>query len=378
MTLIPEGKRDMLKRIYINNFRCFSNFELETDAMNLFLGPNGVGKSTIFDVLRKLRHFINADEKIATLFSPQDLTHWDKSLKQAFELEIRGNGGIYKYELAIEHNEIRPSTRVHCERLWFDNKPLLNFEDGKARIFGDDHSEGPTYPFDSFNSLISSLPPRHDNTRLTWFRERMSRFIIVQLNPMMMPGTSNREESQLDVRAENFVSWYRHISQNQGTTADIASDLKELMEGFRYFRFAKTGEEQHLLHLYFSKEKDGRDGIEYRFDKISDGQRALIALYSIIHHAKYQDYTLCIDEPENFLALPEIQPWLTRLWDLCSDSDLQALLISHHPEYINYLASSAGWWFYRGSNLPVRVKRITEDEEGVPISELVARGWIDE
>ena len=80
--------------------------------------------------------------------------------------------------------------------------------------------------------------------------------------------------TQLDAGAENFVSWYRHISHNQGSTADIASDLKELMEGFRYFRFAKMGE-QHLLRLYLSDEKHGRDGVEYRSDKLSDGQRAL-------------------------------------------------------------------------------------------------------
>jgi len=368
----------MLKRIYIHNFRCFSNFELSVDAISLFLGPNGSGKSTVFDALRKLRQFINADKKVAALFTPDDLTHWDKSPKQAFELEIQGNGGTYKYELAIAHDEMREHSWVDHERLWFDKSLLLNFEGGEARFFNDDHSKGPTYPSEPFSSLLSSLPPRRDNTRLTWFRERMRRFIIVQLNPMMMSGTSAREESELNPGAENFVSWYRHISHNQGTIAEIASEIKELMAGFRYFRFAKVGERQHLLHVCFSKETDGRDGVEYRFDRLSDGQRALIALYSMIHHAKSQDYTLCMDEPENFLALPEIQPWIIRLWDICNDNDLQALLISHHPEYINYLASSAGWWFYRDSNMPVRVRRITEEEDGVSVSELVARGWIDE
>ncbi len=368
----------MLKKIYINNFRCYSNFELIIDPVNLFLGPNGTGKSTVFDVLRKLRIFISGDKKVTSLFKPDDLAHWDKSLKQAFEFEIQGNGGLYKYELAIDHGNVKQVAQVEYERLWFDNKPLLNYESGEVRLFHDDHSQGPAYPFELFNSLIASVPPRHDNTRLTWFREHMKQIIVVQINPMMMTGASSQEESQLNAGMENFVSWYRCISQNQGTSADISSDLKELMQGFRYFRFVKVGEQQHVLNLYFSKENQGSDGIEYRFDKLSDGQRVLIALYSLIHHAKYEKCILCIDEPENFLALPEIQPWLAKLWDFCNDGDIQAILISHHPEYINYLASSAGWWFYRESNMPVRVKRITDDDSGVPISELVARGWIDE
>ncbi len=35
----------MIKRIYIDNFRCFSNFELRPDRVNLLFGVNGSGKS---------------------------------------------------------------------------------------------------------------------------------------------------------------------------------------------------------------------------------------------------------------------------------------------------------------------------------------------
>ncbi|MCU0541547.1 MAG: AAA family ATPase [Oscillatoriaceae cyanobacterium Prado104] len=51
----------MLKKIYVNNFRCLVNFELTADSLNLFLGSNGSGKTTVFEVLRKLKKFIAAD-----------------------------------------------------------------------------------------------------------------------------------------------------------------------------------------------------------------------------------------------------------------------------------------------------------------------------
>lgn len=82
------------------------------------------------------------------------------------------------------------------------------------------------------------------------------------------------------------------------------------------------------------------------------------------------------------MALPEIQPWLMRLYDICGEGQLQALLISHHPELIDYLlASPIGYWFERQSNASVRVKRISgevADNSGLPISELMARGWLNE
>jgi len=101
-------------------------------------------------------------------------------------------------------------------------------------------------------------------------------------------------------------------------------------------------------------------------------------MYKEKHHAQTNLYRQLQmpDEPKNFLALSEIQPWLTTLYDFCSDGETQALLISHHPELIDYLASSAGYWFDRQSNAPVRVSRIADDDSGIPISELVARGWL--
>jgi predicted ATPase len=37
----------MLKRIYVDNFRCLVNFELKLDRVNLLLGRNGTGKTTV-------------------------------------------------------------------------------------------------------------------------------------------------------------------------------------------------------------------------------------------------------------------------------------------------------------------------------------------
>ncbi|MGH9763844.1 MAG: AAA family ATPase [Blastocatellia bacterium] len=36
----------MITRVYIDNFRCFSNFEVKPDRVNLLIGGNGAGKST--------------------------------------------------------------------------------------------------------------------------------------------------------------------------------------------------------------------------------------------------------------------------------------------------------------------------------------------
>jgi AAA15 family ATPase/GTPase len=369
----------MLKRIYIDNFRCLVNFELNVDPINLILGGNGSGKSTVFEVLRKIQAFVSGDSKLETIFKSTDCTRWQISSLQRFELEILGNGGSYKYELGIEQGD---KCRVKYENLWFENQPLLKFKLGEVRLYRDDYSELSKYPFYSPQSILSSLNARNDNTKLSWFKERMQRFIIVRILPSLMIDETSQEEINLTDNMENYASWYRYLSEDQSNIIEVGNALKEVLDGFSTFTFKQVTEKNKVLMLKFTGSNENKKFIEYRLSELSDGQRTLIALYTMLSGTKNKDYTLCIDEPENFLALPEIQHWLIQLYDLCSDGELQSLLISHHPELINYLlASPIGYWFDRQSNAPVRVKKIgseTGNNSGLPISELIARGWLNE
>ncbi|NES24282.1 MAG: ATP-binding protein [Symploca sp. SIO3E6] len=88
----------MLKRIYIDNFRCLVNFEIKfEDNVSLFLGANGSGKTTVFEVLRKLRKFIigDSDARVLQVFPKADLTRWETRLIQKFELDLEGEHLIF-------------------------------------------------------------------------------------------------------------------------------------------------------------------------------------------------------------------------------------------------------------------------------------------
>jgi AAA15 family ATPase/GTPase len=52
----------MLKRIYIDNFRCFVNFEYKPEQMQLLLGANGSGKSSLLDAIRLVKALLKGYE----------------------------------------------------------------------------------------------------------------------------------------------------------------------------------------------------------------------------------------------------------------------------------------------------------------------------
>jgi len=92
----------------------------------------------------------------------------------------------------------------------------------------------------------------------------------------------------------------------------------------------------------------------------------LIVLHTLIYALRSEGVTLCMDEPENFLALAEIQPWLVTLYDFCTDGELQALLASHHPQLIDYLAVSSGYWFERQNGGTACAEFCTEKQTDDP------------
>lgn len=51
----------MLKRLYIDNFRCFVNFEYKPERKQLLLGANGSGKSSLLDAVRAVQAFVCGD-----------------------------------------------------------------------------------------------------------------------------------------------------------------------------------------------------------------------------------------------------------------------------------------------------------------------------
>ena len=94
----------MLKRIYVDNYKCLVNFEYHPGEIQLILGKNGSGKSTLLEVLSLLRAFIVEGDNSLELFPPRSLCRWLKNQKlQTFELQVAGNGGDYQYKLVIEN-----------------------------------------------------------------------------------------------------------------------------------------------------------------------------------------------------------------------------------------------------------------------------------
>jgi predicted ATPase len=366
-----------LIRLYANNYRCLVNFEIRFDALTLVLGPNGGGKTTIFRLLSNIRRLVIDNQRISEVFPLEDRTIWMDSGEQKFELEVASESGIYLYKLLISHDPGGNRQRIDGEELYHENRPIFLFSKGNVQLFRDDYSEGPPYSYDWSFSGLSTIGAREDNKKLTAFKQWLRSLLVLQIQPLLMKSESHDETDVLDHAGVHFASWYRYLSQeHQDKIIHLTQQLKGILPGFHAFKLELAGKSRVLKVGWVNGSSSSPFYID--FEHLSDGQRVIILLYTLLSGMRDLGYSLFIDEPENYVSIEEIQPWLMELQDACGEGFSQVVLISHHPELIDYLGAEFGTIVDRDASGPTRVREIPRraDDE-MKLSEYIARGWID-
>ncbi len=373
-----------LKQIYIDNYRCFVNFKCELSSKQLILGPNGAGKSSLFDVLTALRDFCVRGDPPDELFPESTRTRWQSVPEQTFELVVLGNGSEYQLKLVIDSWGQPARPRVKTEQVTFDGVPLFRFEDGEVALFNDrlDNKEYVRYHFDWHRSALATIMERHDNKKLTWLKNWLGGVLCVAPDPRRMSGVASREVKHPERDLSDFADWFRHFRQETGDH-EYQQDLKEIITGFTSMRLEEAGERRREIKVKLGHSEDANKSrdCEYLFSELSDGQRVLIGLYAVLHFAIKPGATICFDEPDNFIALREVDPWLNRILEAVDEekTEPQVLIASHHPELLNRMAIHDGLLVDRPGGRHVRVQKFRDaSQPGLSPAELIARGWESE
>jgi predicted ATPase len=363
----------MLTRLYIDNFRCFEKFEWRPGRKQLILGRNGSGKTSLADALSLVLQSTVLGSRVDHWFELSDRTRWLDQREMIFEIGARLKGGDYAYRLVIEPGVKQSRSRVQHESVELNGQPLLVFEGGGIEIHSSDGGVS-SYRLAPNRSALSTMSPEI-SASLVEFQDWLTKTSYWHMNPFEMESRAEENEDTLpNTDLSNIATWYRSlIKDHPRENAAFLQDLRESLDGFEQLQLKDAGENIQNLHAEFLRA--GRP-LTIAFDKLSDGQRCLICLYAILHFRVAAGGTVIIDEPDNFISLREIQPWLMAIEDMADDHKGQVILISHHPEILNQWANPYGVQFIRDGAGPVRVEKFNGDPEGsLTAAEVVAEGW---
>jgi predicted ATPase len=368
----------MLSRLYATNYRCLVNFTFRPTSKQLLIGRNGTGKTTVLDVLAMLRDFAVRGVPCEDLLGGKTRTRWQDVAEQRFELDVKGNGGEYRYTLVVDERGDPPRARVKQEAVDFNGKRLFQFEEGVVGTAPDlplPHQRL-EFPFKWDRSALAIVPvDRWENNKLAWFKRWLGQLVEVQINPWAMSARSERESPEPAKDLSNFADWYRHLLLESGRTIfEAMATLRDAIPGLEALDAKEAGLDVRVLQATM-RSPNGKT-VDLPFSDLSEGQRTLIALYVLLYCAIGEDRLLLIDEPDNFIALAEIQPWLMNLLDRVDDMNAQVILASHHPELLDQLADQGGVVLDRPGGGETVVRSFEPSQNGgLKASEIIARGW---
>ena len=330
----------MLKRIHIHNYKTFVNFEWSPPQVCALAGENGSGKTAFIETLWAIRELVVEGKRIDETVLPASRTAWLTEPAQIVELELDHDGNHFVYRLECLQGQRTPEVR---ERLAASSVDLYRSGDGKVELFGDAPLPTPrtTIPFERRRSFLAVLEGRQDNRRIVAFRAAIEAMWRLKPDPARMNSAAAAESDWLAPDLSNFAGWYRaKVQEDPESSAALQLDLRSALVGFAQLRLEALTQRTRELRARFDF---GKTTHELSWSELSEGQRLLIALHGFLRFAVKHATVLLLDEIENYVALPEIQPWLRGVVDTMSSKDGQLIVVSHHPESIDYLAADAVW-----------------------------------
>jgi hypothetical protein len=362
----------MITRLYANNFRCLVAFEARFDSFGVLCGPNGAGKSSVFDVLKLIRD-LGIGKAILGGDGPDDIkqlefTNWLKSTTQEFELGIQAEGHNFEYRIHIEQvrGDVKP--RIINERAACDGRELFSRNPNGVTFAKRDGTQS-GFPLDWRQGALGAIQSTGALGDIQILQKALARILVLRPSPLQMETESRGEVQQPSLSFSNILSWYRSLSQEQEWTDALRDSLQNVWPDFKSFKLIDLGLNTKTLQLRFGAEP-------LFFYQLSDGEKALVGLY-MIHAALATGAAnvAFIDEADNNVGLPELQPWVLSMRELL-DEEHQAILISHHPEILGSAGEDSGSYLWRDNHTsPTRIGPL-KIPAGISAGEAIARGWV--
>jgi len=360
----------MLKNLYINNYKCFSNFKFVVDQdeeykhTGLFIGKNGSGKTSFAEVLRLFQRIGHGQNnlkpllqdgvlRIDPLVSPSAFSFGKNDLPMQFEIEVELETGTervaqnFHYSLELVYPKNFETLRVNYESLKVGNVELFSRREGDIQF-----TEKQTKPFIyDWHSIY--LPSYSDSGshEASAFLEWLGNMLVLAPIPQRMRALREGKTSGLRMDAANVADWWAGLlEKSPDAYAEVRHDfLITIFPDFK--RVTYTTDSLGRLIFAVEFENTSGDRVQLPFDQLSDGEKCLFLAAFVLVANKADALSLCFwDEPDNFLAISEVEFFISLLKRNFTAKG-QFLMTSHNPETVVRFPEDNTYLFSRNNHL---------------------------
>ena len=352
----------MLQRLYVHNYRCLENFELNLKDIPsaLLIGKNGSGKSTILKVLEIFQSIGIGITRVDQLISLKDFSN--KNIDIKFEIEVLLEESVYRYclvfglqKISSSYNNIKEQLRVFEEELFISDKRIYFINEEQGSAFFKDQKDATRFLVD--NEYVS-LPGQFSKANI--LKSWLAKMILLTPIPSLITGESKGETFHPIRNGSNFGKWVSGLLSHNPADAphQIAKHLRELMPDIHDFLNEPIGKNAKSIVVRFKANKKTQS---LDFEDLSDGEKCFFLCAVVLTANEYYGPLFCFwDEPDNYLSLSEVGHFVMSLRRAFKNSG-QILITSHNEEAIRKFSNENTFILDRKSHLePTLIRRLSD------------------
>jgi ABC-type cobalamin/Fe3+-siderophores transport system ATPase subunit len=366
----------MLQRLYVHNFRCLENFELNLKDLpsSLLIGKNGTGKSTIAFALEVLQSIGRGINRVSQLIQAKDFNSGRSGIPIRFEIEVLLKEQLYKYVLALELSPENPKEiRVFEEQLLVAGNPIYSREVSQVNFY----SSPQEAQFQLLWHLVALplIQVQSETDPLYIFKNWLSRMIILAPIPSLMTGESSGETLEPERNGSNFGEWFSGLLRRYPAAyTQVDRYLREVMPDIQDIQNEPIGKDAKSMIVQFEA---NNQTLSLDFKDLSDGEKCFFLCAVVLAANKYYSPFCFWDEPDNYLSLSEVGHFITTLRRSFKNSG-QILVTSHNEEAIRKFSNENTFVLDRKSHLePTLIRMLSDISINGDLVDTLIRGDIE-
>ena len=338
-----------IESLEIHNYKVFRNVTIkDLPNMAVFLGKNGVGKTTFFDVFGFLHDCLNSNVKaaLAKRGGFKEVLSRDQSGDISFVIKFRPSKDepLITYELSIgldEQNKAVVKKEILRFRRGQKGAPwkVLEFYSGEGLA-----AEGKLNSYEDVNLTtrkrqkldspdilaIKGLGQFKEFEAISTFRKLIEDWYVADFR---IDAARERQEAgyseQLSRNGDNLSAVTKYIYDNHPEVFRVIIEkMKERVPGIESVEAQETEDGYVVLRF-----QDGKFKNPFTAKLVSDGTIKMFT-YLVLLHDPEQHALLCIEEPENQLY-PELLEELAEEFRIYANTGGQVFVSTHSPDFLN-------------------------------------------